>query len=212
MSRFITFEGTEGCGKTTQITLLAQRLEQSGYRVRVTREPGGCPISNEIRRILLEPSSAGMDPRTELLLYAAARAQHVAEVIRPALQQGEVVLCDRFSDATFAYQGFGRNLDQEMIVDLDRLATGGLTPDLTLLLDIPLLEGLERAQARNAGNHDVEGRFEQEDIEFHQRVHRGYQHLAKQEERFRVIPASGSVEQVFQRILGVVEPWMKGTP
>lgn len=200
MTRFITFEGTEGCGKSTQIRLLADHLSQRGHQVCTTREPGGCRISDEIRRILLDPASEGMDPVTELMLYAAARAQHVAEVIRPALKRGEIVLCDRFADATLAYQGYGRKLDIELTQSLNRIATDGLTPDLTILLDIPLETGLERAVSRNSLDDNSEGRFEQEALAFHQRVRDGYLTLASQEERFRVVTAEGSIDDVAERI------------
>lgn len=206
MTRFITFEGTEGCGKSTQIRLLADHLSQQGHHVCTTREPGGCPISDEIRRILLDPASEGMDPVTELMLYAAARAQHVAEVIRPALQRGEIVLCDRFSDATLTYQGYGRGLNIEQIQSLNRMATDSLTPDLTLLLDITLETGLERAVSRNSLDNNSEGRFELEELAFHQRVRDGYLTLASQEERFRVISAEGSIDDVAERIRHAVTP------
>lgn len=200
MTQFITFEGTEGCGKSTQIRLLADHLSQRGYRVCTTREPGGCRISDDIRRILLDPASEGMNPVTELMLYAAARAQHVAEVIRPAMKRGEIVLCDRFADATLTYQGYGRELDIEQIRSLNRMATDGLTPDLTILLDIPLETGLERAVDRNSLDNNSEGRFEQEELAFHQRVRNGYLDLASKEERFRVVSAEGSIDDVAERI------------
>jgi len=208
MSRFITFEGTEGCGKSTQLRLLADHLRRQGLQVCVTREPGGCPISDAIRQILLDPSSAGMDPQTELFLYAAARAQHMAEVVRPALERGEIVLCDRFTDATLAYQGYGRGLDIEQISALNRDATGSREPDLTLLLDIPLETGLARAISRNSDAEVDEGRFEQEELSFHRRVRDGYLTLARNEQRFRVIPASGSIDEVAQQILQTVDPWL----
>ncbi len=204
MSRFITFEGTEGCGKSTQVRLLADRLRQLGYQVRTTREPGGCALADAIRRILLDPGSSDMDALTELFLYAAARAQHVAEVIRPALARGEIVLCDRFADATLAYQGYGRGLDIETIRHLNELATGGLQPDLTLLLELPLATGLERAISRNSGAEQDEGRFEQEALAFHERVRDGYLDLARNEERFRVVSASGTIEEVAERIRRIV--------
>jgi len=212
MSRFITFEGTEGCGKSTQLSLLADHLRRQGLQVRITREPGGCPISDAIRQILLDPSSAGMDPQTELFLYAAARAQHMAEVILPALSRGEIVLCDRFTDATLAYQGYGRGLDLEAVRALNRDATGGREPDLTLLLDIPLETGLTRAITRNSDADMDEGRFEQEALSFHRRVREGYLALARSEQRFRVVPATGSIDEVAQRIRQTVDPWLGITP
>ncbi|PLY11663.1 MAG: dTMP kinase [Desulfuromonas sp.] len=208
MSRFITFEGTEGCGKSTQLRLLADHLSRQGLQVCVTREPGGCPISDAIRQILLDPSSAGMDSKTELFLYAAARAQHLADVVRPALERGEVVLCDRFSDATVAYQGYGRGLDIEQIEHLNREATDGLVPDLTLLLDLPLETGLARAISRNSDSSEDEGRFEQEALAFHQRVRDGYLTLARSHDRFRVVPADGDIDEVATRIRHAVAPWL----
>jgi dTMP kinase len=199
MSLFISFEGIEGCGKTTQIRLLADRLRRSGLEVLVTREPGGCPIADAIRGILLHPGSSALVPRAELLLYAAARAQHVDEVIRPALTRGTLVLCDRFIDATVAYQGGGRGLDPSLIASLNTLATDGLLPNLTLLLDMPAEEGLQRARQRNAASPE-EDRFERETLDFHRRVRNGYLQLARQHERFMVIDATGSVDTVAERI------------
>lgn len=204
MSLFITFEGIEGCGKTTQIRLLAECLRRGGLEVLVTREPGGCPIADAIRGILLHSGNSALVPRAELLLYAAARAQHVDEVIRPALSSGTLVLCDRFIDATVAYQGDGRGLDPSVIASLNTLATDGLLPDMTLLLDMPAEKGLRRARRRNASAPE-EDRFERESLDFHRRVRDGYLRLARQEERFMVIDATGTVEAVAGRISSVVE-------
>jgi dTMP kinase len=182
MSLFITFEGIEGCGKTTQLALLAETLRLQGHEVLTTREPGGCPIADAVRQILLDPANQAMVPRAELLLYAAARAQHVAQVIRPALAEGHIVLCDRFTDATLAYQGYGRGLDLAMIEHLNDLAGAGCRPDLTLLLDMPAAVGLERAILRNShGNLAAEGRFELEAEVFHDKVRRGYLQLAEKD-------------------------------
>jgi dTMP kinase len=208
MSLFITFEGIEGCGKTTQIRLLAERLRQSGLEILVTREPGGCPIADAIRSILLHPDSHALVPRAELLLYAAARAQHVDEVIRPALARGTLVLCDRFIDATVAYQGGGRGLDPSLIASLNSLATDGLLPDLTLLLDMPAAEGLQRARRRNAAAPE-EDRFEREALDFHCRVRNEYLQLARQQTRFMVIDASGPIEVVAERVGTAVEAVLK---
>lgn len=215
MSLFITFEGIEGCGKTTQIRLLAESLRRHGLEVLATREPGGCPIADAVRGILLDAKNTAMSPRAELLLYAAARAQHVDEVILPALQAGKLVLCDRFTDATLAYQGYGRNLDRELITRLNRMASGEVAPDLTLLLDYTPEEGLHRARCRNASQTAVnEDRFEQESLDFHRRVRNGYLELAAREARFRVIDARGSVDEVAGRIDRAVEHFLaeKGTP
>ena len=206
MSLFITFEGVEGSGKSTQIRLLHQHLVDNGVPVLMTREPGGCPIADAIRAILLDPANQEMTARTELLLYAAARAQHVEQLIRPALAAGKTVLCDRFIDATTAYQGGGRGLDAALITRLNTVATDGLTPDLTLLLDFTAEEGVERARRRNQqGNQLDEGRFELETFAFHRRVRQGYLELAAREERFRVIDASGSAAQVAARIAAAVD-------
>lgn len=160
---FITFEGIEGSGKSTQITRLAEWLRtEFNHDPVVTREPGGCAISDKIRGILLDAANVAMNEQAELLLYAAARAQHVAQIIRPALENGQIVLCDRYSDATLAYQGFGRGLPRPLIEDINRLATLGTMPDLTLLLDFDPEIGLNRARERNAtASGPDENRFEQ---------------------------------------------------
>jgi dTMP kinase len=197
MGFFITFEGIEGCGKTTQLRLLKERLQAAGEQVTSTREPGGCPIADQMRAILLDADNSAITPLSELLLYAAARAQHVQEVIAPALDRGEVVLCDRFTDATIAYQGHGRGLDLGTIAELNRLATGGVEPQLTLLIDCPVEIGLGRALARiEAGSGAREERFELESFRFHERVRQGYLGLADAfPERFVVIDGSGGVEE-----------------
>lgn len=213
MGQFITFEGVEGCGKTTQIHLLADALKSSGKSVTLTREPGGCPISDKIRAILLDADNSEMTPSAELLLYAAARAQHINEVITPALASGNIVLCDRFIDATLAYQGFGRGLDLGLIKSLNETATGGCRPQLTILIDCPVEIGLERALARiEAGsasdrNHLREERFEKESIEFHRRVRSGYLKLAEESpERFVVVDGSGTAAEISAKILAAVLP------
>jgi len=197
MGFFITFEGIEGCGKTTQLRLLKERLQASGEQVTSTREPGGCPIADQMRAILLDAGNSAITPLAELLLYAAARAQHVQEVIVPALARGEIVLCDRFTDATVSYQGHGRGLDLDTISQLNRLATGGVEPKLTLLIDCPVEIGLSRALARiEAGSGAREERFELESRRFHERVRQGYLGLAAAfPERFLVIDGSGDVAQ-----------------
>jgi len=212
MSRFITFEGIEGCGKSTQLQLLAELLKAQGQGVTTTREPGGCPIADQVRAILLDAAHQALVPTAELLLYAAARAQHVAEVIRPALREGRIVLCDRFTDATIAYQGYGRGLSQSLITELNRLATGGLRPDLTVLLDCPVEVGLSRALARiNAAEGAREERFEQESGLFHQRVREAYLVLAAQEaDRFVIVDGSGSVEATAAAVATLVLPRLAG--
>lgn len=215
MSFFITFEGSEGCGKTTQSQRLAEHLRASGYPVLTTREPGGCVISDAIRSILLDAANTALTQRSELLLYAAARAQHVDEIIRPALTAGTIVICDRYIDATVAYQGHGRGLDLDLIGDLNRLATNSVVPDLTLLLDFPVEAGLQRARARNAqAAGDNEDRFERESLAFHHRVRQGYLALAAQHKRFQIIDAEGSPARIAGHIRQVVDNVIstRGTP
>ena len=198
---FITFEGVEGCGKSTQITLLWEYLVESGYDVIVTREPGGTPIAEAIRGVLLNPDHEAMGSTAELLLYAAARAQHVYEKIAPALAAGQVVLCDRFADSTTAYQGGGRGLPGDLLKTLNDIATGGVWPDCTLLIDVPVAVGLERA--RHRGRKD---RIEQESIDFHERVREGFLALAAAEpERITMIPGEAPVDEVHQAICRVVD-------
>ena len=206
MAFFITFEGIEGCGKTTQIRRLAAHLEAKGYPLVLTREPGGCPIADQIRSILLDAANSAMQPMTELFLYAAARAQHMAEVIAPALAAGQIVLCDRFTDATLAYQGYGRELDRSVITELNRMATGGLRPDLTVLIDCPVEVGLGRATARISGlEGDKEERFERESLQFHERVRAGYRQLASQErERFIIIDGAQGVADTEEAIRAAI--------
>jgi len=208
MAKLITCEGIEGSGKSTQILHLAAHLRSQGREVIVTREPGGCPIADAIRRILLDPSNQQLCATAELLLYAAARAQHVAEIIRPALAKDAIVLCDRYIDATIAYQGFGRGLDLTLIKQLNQVASAGLLPDLTLLFDLPVAAGLSRALARNAVALENEGRFEAESLAFHQRVRDGYLQGASQEERFTIVDATGTPEQVTERTTRIVDAFL----
>jgi len=208
---FITVEGIEGSGKSTQISLLAEQLKGAGRHVTLTREPGGTAIGDQVRKILLDPANKALDPTAELLLYAASRAQHLKEVILPGLADGRIVLCDRFSDATLAYQGYGRGLDITMITTLDRIVCAGLKPEATLLLDIDAETGVGRARGRNSskGLHH-EARFENEAIAFHERVRRGYLALAKQEtRRFRVVDASGTPEEVQRELRRIVDALLK---
>ena len=197
----------EGSGKTTQIRRLEKYLTHKGIPCKVTREPGGPPISEKVRKILLNPDHQEMVPLSELLLYEAARAQHLKEVIEPILKKGEVVLCDRFSDATIAYQGFGRKLDLELIKRLNQLATQGRKPDVTFLLDCPSGLGLKRAVQRNQRQRKTkEERFEREKIQFHHRVRRGYHWIAKKEpHRVKVIDTREGVDKSFEKIREIVE-------
>ncbi len=206
-SLFITFEGIEGSGKTTQILRLKRYITRMGLPCKVTREPGGPEISEKIRTILLNPKHRGMVPLSELLLYEASRAQHVHEVIKPLLEKGVVVLSDRFTDSSVAYQGYGRRLDIKFVEKLNRLVTQGLKPDITFLLDCPFDLGLKRAMRRNIrlGN-EKEGRFEREEMQFHQRVRRGYLSLAKKEpNRIMVIDTRVGEERVFEEIRKIVD-------
>ena len=206
MGFFITFEGIEGCGKTTQIRKLAQRLTDAGCRTLLTREPGGCPIADKIRTILLDADNRAMVPLTELLLYAAARAQHVAEVIVPALASDVVVLCDRFTDATVAYQHGGRGIDRPTIDSLNSLACQSVRPDLTVLMDCDVAVGLARAKSRiEATSGPREERFELEELAFHQRVRDSYLQLAAHESgRFLTVSASGTIDEISGRIAAQV--------
>lgn len=198
-SRFITFEGVEGTGKSTQIERLARALERAGERVLVTREPGGTALGRRLRAVLLEPAERPMHPWVELLLYTADRAQHLSEVVLPALERGTVVLCDRYVDASLAYQGHARGLGFEAVRALHRSPPLDTLPDRTLLLDMDSAASLERARRRNAASagHANEGRFEAEELAFHERVREGYLELARREARRIVrIDAAGSPEAV----------------
>lgn len=207
MSLFITFEGVEGSGKTTQIRRLRSYLSRRGIPYVITREPGGCPLSEKIRKILLNPDHCGMVPLTELLLYEAARAQHVKETIAPLLKEGRVVISDRFTDASIAYQGYGRKVGLKLIETLNRVSSQGISPDVTFLLDCPSRVGLKRALQRNQRlRQEKEGRFELERIQFHHRVRRGYLSIAKKDlHRVRVIDTREGEEKVFEEIRKVID-------
>ena len=208
---FITFEGIEGCGKTTQIRRLAKRLASYRIDVLLTFEPGGTSIGKRIRSILLDSRNRKLDPLSELMLYAADRAQHVEEVIKPALEQGKWVLCDRFSDATVAYQGIARSQDMRLIRVLNDKVTRGIRPDITFLLDCPVEMGLARAFRRNrTGRNQGQDRFEKEAKAFHHKVRKGYLDIARKDrKRFIVIQGSGSSEEVEERIFRYIEPFLK---
>ena len=198
---FISIEGGEGTGKTTQVKLLAEYLAGKGLSVVQTLEPGGTYIGRRIRELLLSTESTGMAPFTELLLYNAARVQLLHEVILPALGKGSVVVTDRFSDSTLAYQGYGRQIDMKVIDSLDALATGRLRPDLTFLLDIDVETGLRRNKAISK-----QDRLELEDISFHDRVRKGFIGIyAKEQERFRILDCSRPIAEVHRDIVAAVE-------
>jgi dTMP kinase len=197
---FITFEGGEGGGKSTQIDLLRMHLESEGYEIVVTREPGGTPIAERIRNVLLDSDNTALTPMAELMLYEAARAQHVGELIAPALEAGKIVLCDRFSDSTAAYQGAGRNLPDESVETLNRLASQDLMPDITFLMDLPPETGLRRAKGDAQGD-----RIEKESIEFHIRVRERFLTLAQNHpERIHTINALNNIEDISTRIRDIV--------
>jgi dTMP kinase len=202
---FITFEGTEGCGKSTQINALAARLQDQGQQVLQTREPGGTPLGEAVRNLLQhDEAGAGMSPEAELLLFTASRAQLTRERILPAIAKGEIVLCDRFMDSTTVYQGVARQIDIQAVAAINRFAVGEARPDLTILIDLSPEVGMARVHARSDGQLD---RIEQEAIEFFQAVRAGYLKLAESEpERFLVLDGSASVEVLEQQIWAAVQP------
>ncbi len=209
MVRFVTFEGGDGTGKTTQIRALESYLSCRGKACLVTREPGGTELGAMLRRVLLQAGGAPIAPSSELFLYLADRAQHVSEVIRPALAAGKIVLCDRFTDSTLAYQGYGRGLDLGLLRQFNSVADDGTRPDLTLLLDCPIAVGLGRTarrQAQSDSDAAKEDRFEREKMEFHEKVRAGFLDLARQEPgRFRVIDAAQPAAQVSLAIGNIID-------
>ena len=207
---FITFEGIEGCGKTTQVERLAKRLIRDGVEFVRTFEPGGTEIGETIRRLLLDSRNNSLAPLSELILYAADRAQHVEEIIKPALNEGKWVICDRFFDATVAYQGSARGQDMELIKILNDRVTQGIRPDITFLLDCSVEMGLDRAMKRNrALCRDDQDRFEREEINFHRAVRRGYLDLAHNDkERFIIIDASLDEDEIERQIYKVLHPFL----
>jgi dTMP kinase len=204
---FITFEGPDGSGKSTQARLFAERLRSNGYSVLETVEPGGTEIGQQIRRILLDPANQELTPTAELLLMFAARAQNVEQAIVPALQHGRIVVCDRFTDSSIAYQGAGRGLGAETVLQIDRIACQGLVPDLTLCIDVDIETGLARAQARNRERANQESRLDEQAIDFHHKARQAYHELALREpKRFRLIDGCGSPDQVAERVWTVAAP------
>ena len=204
---FITFEGMEGCGKTTQVKRLARSLQGLGIPVVVTLEPGGTSIGKNIRRVLLDSRNKALTPLSELMLYAADRAQHVEEIIKPTLGSGKWVVCDRFCDATVVYQGAARGQDKKLIQLLNNVATQGIRPHLTFLLDCPVEVGLRRALGRNMRGQD---RFEREALSFHRKVRNGYLDLArKNKKRFVILDAGASRKEIEAEILRHVKNFLK---
>lgn len=198
---FITFEGIDGCGKTTQLRLLSEKLRAEGHDVVQTVEPGGTETGAQIRRILLDPNTRNLHPRAELLLYFASRAQNIEQVIRPALERGSIVLCDRFTDSTLVYQGCGRGLDPGMILDLDRISCQDIHPDLTILIDIDLPTSMDRARHRNQKFGTEESRIDDESAAFHARVRDGYHALSVlHKDRFVVIDGARGINTVAKSI------------
>lgn len=205
MGKLITFEGVDGAGKTTQVALVAVALERQGYSVLTTREPGGTRLSESVRRLLLDPQFSEMAPATEALLYAAARSQLVNEVILPALQAGQVVLCDRFVDSTLAYQGYGRGLGLDLLYTVNAFALADLGPFFTILFDLAPEQGLQRFETRESD------RLEQESASFHRRVRDGYLALAAAApERIRVVDGSGTPDEVQARAWAHVAAFLEG--
>jgi dTMP kinase len=205
---FVTFEGIEGAGKSLQLSLLARRLRTAGVSVVATREPGGTRLGKRLRQILLETAGEPVSPRAELHLYVADRIQHLLEVVEPALDRGDVVLCDRYADATLAYQGYGRMLPLDSIEELHRRSPLGRKPTRTLLLDLEPATGLARARLRDAASASAaaEARMEAEALDFHHRVRDGYLALARMEpDRFRVVPADGAPDDVQRRVWDAVQ-------
>ena len=197
MGIFITFEGPDGSGKTTQIELLDDYLQADGFEVLKTREPGGTSIGDQVRTVLHNVTNTAMVSEAEILLYSASRAQLVGQLIRPALARGTVVLCDRYADSTIAYQGYGRGLDLAALRQITTFATGGLTPDLTIYLDCPVEEGLNRKQRALALGEGEWNRLDQEPVKFHRRVRQGYLALAAAEpDRWLVLDALRSIEEI----------------
>ncbi|PHD77974.1 dTMP kinase [Bacillus sp. AFS043905] len=193
---FITMEGPEGAGKTTITQMLGKALQQEGYQVLLTREPGGVPISEQIREVILNKDNTAMDSRTEALLYAAARRQHLVEVVMPELERGGIVLCDRFIDSSLAYQGHARGLDIEEVYNINKFAIGDMMPDATLFFDIDPEEGLRRIQSN--GEREV-NRLDLEALDFHKKVCEGYQFIINRwKERFIIVNAGRSIDEVFE--------------
>lgn len=202
---FITMEGPDGSGKSTQAQKLFKYLQGKGYEVVLTREPGGTPVGEQIRNILLNPENGELGFKAEVLLYAASRAQHLEEIIIPALKEGKTVISDRFADSTIAYQGYGRNLNLPLVVEINRLVVEDYLPDLTILLDLPVEVGLARIRKKQKSMD----RLEQEAITFHEQVYQGFKKLALDEKRIKTVSADGSEDVIFAHIVKLVEEKLK---
>jgi len=203
---FITFEGPEGSGKSTQLRMLGKKLRGQNFTVLETAEPGGTPIGLQIRRVLLDTKNQELCPTAELLLMFAARAQNIDQAILPALAAGQLVLCDRFTDSTLVYQGVARGLGAEVVYELDRIACRGLVPDLTLAIDIEVEAGLARAHHRNERTQDVETRLDEQSLEFHRKVREAYLQLAEDEpKRVKLIDGSREAAEVAQAVWSAVQ-------
>jgi dTMP kinase len=210
--RFITVEGVDGSGKSTQITMLKDYLQKEGYDIVVTHEPGGTEIGEQIRKIILDSAYTQMTALTEVFLYAAARAQHIEEIILPALKSGRLVLCSRFFDSTVAYQGYGGGLDLAVLADINRIVSGSLVPDLTIIFDLDPEKGLERVSMRNISadeQNENKDRMEQKQLDFHKRVRDGFLALASQNpQRIRIVDAIGNKDEVFERTRKVIDDFI----
>ncbi|MDY6862480.1 MAG: dTMP kinase [Thermodesulfobacteriota bacterium] len=211
MGYLITFEGIEGCGKTTQINLLKDYFKKKHIPFLLTREPGGTGVGEQIRKILLDAKNKDIFPVTELLLYEANRYQLVSQYVTKALKDGRLVLCDRFTDATLAYQGYGHGIDLELIKKLNFLATDGIEPDLTILFDCPVDVGLKRAEMRtgNESSSFKEDRFEQKGIKFHEKVRKGYREIAKtNQNRIKIVESCQGVEEINREVIYLFESFI----
>ena len=207
---FITLEGVDGCGKSTQAQLLADFLVKAGHQIVLTREPGGTALAEEIRRVILTPSLEELEPLAEILLYAAARAQHVNRVVRPALSAGQIVICERFIDSSLAYQGYGLGWDLKVIREVNRLAAENLEPSLTLLLDLETTESLKRLHGRTGNNGKGKDRIEQRGVEFQERVRQGFLALARNESRIEIVNVGHrSIKAIHSNLSEIVSQKLK---
>jgi len=207
---FITFEGNEGSGKSTQARVLAERLRAEGFTVLESQEPGGSPIGLKIRSVLLDPANRDLSPTAEMLLMFAARAQNVDQWILPALAAGTIVVSDRFTDSTLAYQGAGRGLGAEVVLEVDRVACRGLVPDLTICVDIDVEAGLRRAHSRNAAESSNETRLDEEEVDFYRKARAEYFRLAEEEpKRFKLVDGTPDLETVAREVWGIVAPLLQ---